>query len=169
MLLAHQAGAAWHPASLTKLMTVYVAFRAIKAGELKLTQKIKMTKSAAKQPPSKLGFKPGNRFSVDFAIRALMVRSANDVAVALGQAVAGGSEQRFVALMNANAKRLGMTATHFVNPHQYIISHPNRNLLLSCRIYRHNAFELYTFFFFLLLALSVSFFTSCVNISFYFI
>ncbi len=117
VLLAHQAGAAWHPASPTKLMTVYVTFRAIKAGKLKLTQKIRMTKLAAKQPPTKLGFKPGNRFSVDFAIRALMVRSANDVAVALGQAVAGGSEQRFVALMNANAKRLGMTATNFVNPH----------------------------------------------------
>ncbi len=117
VLLAHKAGDAWHPASLTKLMTVYVTFRAVQAGKMSLKQKIKMTKQAAKQPPSKLGFKPGSQFSVDFAIRALMVRSANDVAVALGQAVSGGSEQRFVNMMNANAKRLGMTATHFVNPH----------------------------------------------------
>jgi len=116
VLLAHKAGDAWHPASLTKMMTVYAAFRAVRAGKISLKQKIKMTKQAAKQPPSKLGFKVGSRFTVDFAIRALMVRSANDVAVALGQAVAG-SESSFVAQMNAHAKRLGMTATHFVNPH----------------------------------------------------
>lgn len=116
VLLAHRAGDAWHPASLTKMMTVYVAFRAVRAGKISLNQKITMTKKAAKQPPSKLGAKAGSRFTVDFAIRALMVRSTNDVAVALGQAVAG-SESNFVAQMNAAAKRLGMTATHFVNPH----------------------------------------------------
>ena len=116
VLLAYQAGDAWHPASLTKLMTVYTTFRAVRAGKISLKQKIRMTKSAAKTPPSKIGLKPGNQFSVDFAIRALMVHSANDIAVALGQAVAG-SEQKFVAQMNANAKRLGMSATHFVNPH----------------------------------------------------
>ena len=116
VLLAYQAGDAWHPASLTKLMTVYTTFRAVRAGKLSIKQKIRMTKSAARTPPSKIGLKPGNRFSVDFAIRALMVHSANDIAVALGQAVAG-SEQKFIAQMNANAKRLGMTATNFVNPH----------------------------------------------------
>ncbi|MGI9462305.1 MAG: D-alanyl-D-alanine carboxypeptidase family protein [Aestuariivirgaceae bacterium] len=117
VLLAHKAGDAWHPASLTKMMTAYVTFRSVKAGTISLEQKIKMTKEAAKQPPSKLGFRAGSPFSVDFAIRALMVHSANDIAVALGQAVAGGSEQRFVDRMNANAKRLGMTGTRFVNPH----------------------------------------------------
>ncbi|MDH3740911.1 MAG: D-alanyl-D-alanine carboxypeptidase [Hyphomicrobiales bacterium] len=116
VLLAHKAGDAWHPASLTKMMTVYAAFRAVRAGKISLKQKITMTKEAAKQPPSKLGAKAGSKFTVDFAIRALMVRSTNDVAVALGQAVAG-SESNFVAQMNAHAKRLGMTATHFVNPH----------------------------------------------------
>ncbi len=116
VLLAHKAGASWHPASLTKLMTVYTTFRAVREGRISLEQKITMTKEAAKKPPSKLGFKPGVQFTVDFAIRALMVRSANDVSVALGQAV-GGSEQNFVAMMNAHAKRLGMTGTRFVNPH----------------------------------------------------
>ena len=116
VVLAHKAGDAWHPASLTKMMTVYVAFRAVRAGKISFKQKITMTKQAAAQPPSKLGFKAGSRFTVDFAIRALMVRSANDVAVALGQAVAG-NESAFVAMMNAHAKRLGMSATHFVNPH----------------------------------------------------
>ncbi|MGI9465021.1 MAG: D-alanyl-D-alanine carboxypeptidase family protein, partial [Aestuariivirgaceae bacterium] len=116
VLLAHKAGDAWHPASLTKLMTVYVTFRAVSAGKISLQQKLAMTKAGAKQPPSKLGLKPGNRFTVDFAVRALMVHSANDIAVALGQAV-GGSEQNFITIMNAHAKRLGMTGTHFVNPH----------------------------------------------------
>ncbi len=116
VLLAQEAGEAWHPASLTKLMTTYLTFHAIKVGRLKLDQKIVISKRAAKEPPSKLGMKPGSKISVDFAISYLLVRSGNDIAVALAEAVAGDVES-FVELMNAAAQRLGMTATHFVNPH----------------------------------------------------
>ena len=116
VLLAQEAGEAWHPASLTKLMTTYLTFHAIKVGRLTLDQKIIISKRAAKEPPSKLGMKPGSQISVDFAISYLLVRSGNDIAVALAEAVAGDVEN-FVALMNAAAQKLGMTATHFVNPH----------------------------------------------------
>ncbi len=116
VLLAHEAGAPWYPASLTKLMTVYLTFEAVKAGRLRMDQKIVMSKRAAKEPPSKLGYKPGSRFSVDFAVRFLLVRSGNDIAVALAEAVAG-SVDGFVNKMNATSRRLGMSGTRFANPH----------------------------------------------------
>ena len=116
VLLAQEAGESWHPASLTKLMTTYLTFHAIRAGVLKADQKIVVSKRAAKEPPSKLGVKPGTKISLDFAISYLLVRSGNDIAVALAEAVAGKTE-KFVELMNIAARRLGMTATHFVNPH----------------------------------------------------
>jgi D-alanyl-D-alanine carboxypeptidase len=105
----------WFPASLTKLMTAYVTFRAIEAGELRLDSPIVMSKKAAKEPPSKSGFKPGTVLTADNALKLMLVRSNNDIAMALGENV-GGSEAAFAERMNTEAARLGMTDSHFVNP-----------------------------------------------------
>ncbi len=105
----------WYPASLTKLMTAYTVFRAIKAGEITLETPVVMTKNAAAEPPSKMYFKPGQSLTLDSAIKIMLVKSANDVSVAIAEAV-GGSEQAFVDRMNAEAARIGMTSTHFINP-----------------------------------------------------
>jgi D-alanyl-D-alanine carboxypeptidase len=105
----------WHPASLTKLMTAYVTFRALAAGELEMSSPIKVSKNSAGEPPSKMGFKPGQVMSLDNALKMMIIKSANDVAVAVAENV-GGTEKAFVARMNAEAKRLGMNNTHFTNP-----------------------------------------------------
>lgn len=106
----------WFPASLTKLMTTYVVFRAIEAGEIDFDSPIEMTARAAQEPPSKMGYPPNSLLRVDTAIRILMVRSANDVATAIAENL-GGSEEAFVARMNAEAQRLGMTGTRYANAH----------------------------------------------------
>jgi D-alanyl-D-alanine carboxypeptidase len=106
----------WYPASLTKLMTVYVTFREIQAGRISLQSPVKVSQKALAQPPSKMGMPVGTVMTVDTAIKILMVKSANDIAVATAESVAG-SESAFVQLMNANALRLGMRDTHFANPH----------------------------------------------------
>ncbi|MGV3550281.1 D-alanyl-D-alanine carboxypeptidase family protein [Rhizobium sp.] len=105
----------WYPASLTKLMTAYVAFRQIKAGKLALSTPIVMSKLAASEPPSKIGLKPGQALTLDDALKVLLVKSANDVAYAIAENI-GGTEPNFVTMMNAEARRLGMSATNFVNP-----------------------------------------------------
>lgn len=105
----------WAPASLTKMMTAYVTFSAIKLQHLSFKSPVSMTARAIMQPPSKMGYPPGTVFTIDQAIKIIMVKSANDVAMALGEAVAG-SEEKFVALMNSHARRLGMANTHFANP-----------------------------------------------------
>jgi D-alanyl-D-alanine carboxypeptidase len=104
----------WHPASLTKLMTVYLTFEAIKEGKLHLDDKISCSLAASLQPPSKAGLNVGAKLTVDKALQAVIVKSANDVAVMLAEAVAG-SESAFIERMNATAKRLGMTRTQYVN------------------------------------------------------
>jgi D-alanyl-D-alanine carboxypeptidase len=106
----------WYPASLTKLMTTYVVFRAIRGGEITMNSPVRMSQNAAKEPPSKMGFKPGSVLTVDNAIKLLMVKSANDVATAVAESV-GGSESAFAARMNAEAQRLGMTGSRWVNAH----------------------------------------------------
>lgn len=106
----------WHPASLTKLMTAYVTFKALRDGELALNSPIKVSKKALRQPPSKMGYPVGSVMTANNALTMLLVKSANDIAMAIAENV-GGSEQAFVARMNAEAKRLGMNDTHFVNPH----------------------------------------------------
>lgn len=115
VLSAQDALQAWHPASLTKLMTAYVTFRALKAGELTLTSPVLVTRNAARRPPAKMGYKPGSVMTLDNALKMLLVKSANDIAVAVAENVAG-SEEDFVARMNAEAARLGLVSTHFVNP-----------------------------------------------------
>nr|WP_281351607.1 D-alanyl-D-alanine carboxypeptidase family protein [Propylenella binzhouense] len=105
----------WYPASTTKLMTAYVTFGAIQAGELTLDSPVVVSARAASEPPSKMGFKPGTVLTLDNALKMLLVKSANDIAVAVAETV-GGSVEGFAARMNAQAARLGMTASHFANP-----------------------------------------------------
>jgi D-alanyl-D-alanine carboxypeptidase len=115
VLYAQDADNHWYPASLTKLMTAYLVFEDIKAGHLSLKQKISCSATAFAEPPSKIGLPVGGEITVDLALQALFVKSANDVAVMLAEAVAG-SEPAFVERMNATAKRLGMSRTNFANP-----------------------------------------------------
>lgn len=107
--------ALWHPASLTKLMTAYLTFEALREKKITLKTKITVSKNANAQAPSKIGLPVGASMTVDLAIRALLVKSANDVAVMLAEAIAG-SEPAFVRRMNETAKLLGMRRTRFVNP-----------------------------------------------------
>ena len=116
VLIEDRAGESWYPASLTKLMTAYLVFEALEAGELQLDQSIPVSEAAAKLPPSKLGLPPGRSITVDLALRALLVHSANDIAVVLAEAVSG-SVTDFVDHMNATAERLAMHGTRFANPH----------------------------------------------------
>jgi D-alanyl-D-alanine carboxypeptidase len=104
----------WHPASLTKIMTAYVTFEALKEGTLKPDTKIGCSELANLQPPSKVGLPVGAEMTVETALQVLIVKSANDVAIMLAEAVAG-TQEAFVARMNATAARLGMTRTKFVN------------------------------------------------------
>lgn len=104
-----------HPASLVKMMTLLLTFEALNNGTLTLNDRVRFSSHAASQAPSKLGVAAGNSISVEQAILALVTKSANDVAVALGERV-GGSEGRFVVLMNQKAKALGMAQSHFTNP-----------------------------------------------------
>ncbi|MDH7790325.1 MULTISPECIES: D-alanyl-D-alanine carboxypeptidase family protein [Ochrobactrum] len=105
----------WYPASLTKMMTAYVTFRAIEAGQLTLESPVRMTVNASKEPPSKMGYRPGSVMTLDTALKIMLVKSANDVAVAVAEAV-GGTESAFVQRMNAEAQRIGMSGSHFANP-----------------------------------------------------
>ena len=105
----------WHPASLTKIMTAYLAFEALKAGTITPETKIKTSELANSQPPSKVGLPVGAEMTVDLALRALIIKSANDVAVMLAEHISG-TQDAFVAKMNATSKRLGMSRTVFVNP-----------------------------------------------------
>ena len=114
ILYAEEADNLWHPASLTKIMTAYLTFVAIKEGKLKLDDKIKCSLVATLQPPSKVGLPVGGELTIDQALQAIIIKSANDVTVMLAEAVAG-SETEFIRKMNQTAARLGMTRTHFAN------------------------------------------------------
>lgn len=105
-----------HPASLTKMMTLYIAFQAVERGEISLDTKVKISRFAASEPPSKLGLKPGQRIAFRYLIRAAAVKSANDAATAIGEALEG-SEAAFARRMNRTAKALGMSSTTFKNAH----------------------------------------------------
>ncbi len=114
VLYAEDANSRRHPASLTKLMTLYILFEEVKAGRMSLATPIQVSAHAARMPASKLGLKPGQSISVRDAITAICVRSANDVAVAVAEAIAG-SEPAFAQRMNREARALGLSATHFDN------------------------------------------------------
>jgi D-alanyl-D-alanine carboxypeptidase len=105
----------WYPASLTKMMTAYVTFQALRDARLKETSPVRISANALGQAPSKMGFKVGTVMNVDNALKMMLVKSANDIAVAIAETV-GGSEAKFVASMNAEARRLGMVSTNYNNP-----------------------------------------------------
>ena len=114
-VLHNQAGdAPRYPASLTKMMTLYMTFELIELGRLDYQSKIKMTEEGAAAAPSKLDLKPGEEITVLEAIKALVTKSANDVAVALAQHI-GGTEPNFARLMTQKAHAIGMTHTVFKN------------------------------------------------------
>jgi D-alanyl-D-alanine carboxypeptidase len=105
----------WYPASTTKLMTAYIVLKAVKEGRLTLDTPFTVSAYALSQPPTKMGFKVGTTVTVDNALKMLMVKSANDMAVVLAEGVSG-SVENFSNEMNATAARLGMTQSNFVNP-----------------------------------------------------
>ena len=115
VLAGDNAAYPWHPASVTKLMTLYVTLRALKEGRIKTDTPFRVSANALAQSPTKMGFKVGTVVTVDNAIKMMMVKSANDMAVLLAEGVAG-SVDAFAAEMNANARRLGMVQSNFVNP-----------------------------------------------------
>lgn len=104
-----------YPASLTKMMTLYLMFEAMDEGRVSRSDLIPISRNAAARPPSKLGLKAGQSIPVDTAIRVLVVKSANDVATAVGEFLGGGSEARFAQMMTAKARTLGMSRTTFKN------------------------------------------------------
>ncbi|WP_421995277.1 serine hydrolase [Roseococcus sp.] len=114
VLIAEAADETRHPASLTKMMTLYMLFEAMQAGRFRLSTPIVVSAEAASQPPTKLGVPAGGSISTESAILALITRSANDIAVAVGEAL-GGDEQSFARMMTQRARSLGMSRTTFRN------------------------------------------------------
>lgn len=111
---AINADAPRYPASLTKMMTLYMAFEALGQGRIKLTDPVPVSAHAAAQEPSKLGLVPGSKFTVGDAVLGIVTKSANDAACALGEKL-GGSEERFAKLMTERARMIGMTRSTFRN------------------------------------------------------
>ncbi|MAQ83792.1 MAG: D-alanyl-D-alanine carboxypeptidase [Maritimibacter sp.] len=105
-----------HPASLTKMMTLYIVFQAVEHGEITMDTEVTISKFAASEPPSKLGLRPGQRIKLRYLVRAAAIKSANDAATALGEAISG-SEAAFAERMNRTAKAIGMRDTTFRNAH----------------------------------------------------
>ncbi|CAO4178175.1 SPOR domain-containing protein [Methylorubrum populi] len=103
-----------HPASITKVMTLYMLFEQLEKGRYDLDSPLTVSANAAAQAPSKLGLRPGSTISVEDAIKALVTKSANDIACAIGENIAG-SEPRFAEMMTRKAKALGMSRTHYAN------------------------------------------------------
>jgi D-alanyl-D-alanine carboxypeptidase len=128
VLHAENATYPWYPASVTKLMTAYTTLRAIKEGRISFNTLLPVSRNAAAQQPTKMGFAAGTNVTVDNALKMLMVKSANDMAVAIAEGV-GGSIGGFADLMNANARRLGMSQSNFVNPNGL----PAENHITSAR------------------------------------
>jgi len=114
VLYAKRADSPRYPASITKVMTLYLTFEALQSGRLKPDDLLVISPHAAAQAPTKLGLSPGDTISVSEAMQAMAIKSANDMAVAMAERI-GGSESRFAALMTLRARELGMTNTHFAN------------------------------------------------------
>ncbi|MDA9526545.1 peptidase M15 [Bradyrhizobium sp. CCBAU 11434] len=115
VLQADNATIPWYPASVTKIMTAYVTLKAVKDGKITLDTLLTVSPTAASQSPSKMGLRPGTQLTVDNALKMMMVKSANDMAVVLAEGL-GGSIDGFSVMMNDTAKKLGMTQTNYVNP-----------------------------------------------------
>jgi len=115
VLHAENATYPWYPASVTKLMTMYTTLKAIRDKRVTMDTLLTMSTNAVAQQPTKMGFKLGTTVTIDNALKMLMVKSANDIAVAIAEGV-GGSIEGFADMMNGNAHVLGMTQSNFVNP-----------------------------------------------------
>jgi len=115
VLFARDAGLPWHPASLTKLTTALLVFKAIDAGRISLDTKVIISRRAAKMPPSRSGLPVDTALTMGDALNLLIVKSANDIAIAVAETVSG-SVENFVAEMNLLAREMGLSATYFVNP-----------------------------------------------------
>jgi D-alanyl-D-alanine carboxypeptidase len=131
----------WYPASVTKLMTTYVALSAVREHRIAFDTPIAVSARAASMAPSKMGFRPGTLVTLDNALKMLMVKSANDMAVAIAEGVSG-SVEAFAEDMNATARSLGMTQSHFVNPNGL----PNPDHISSARDLAILALALYRTF-----------------------
>ncbi len=114
VLSESNADAITYPASLTKMMTLFLTFKALDSGRLRLDQRLPVSSWAASRPPTKLALRPGQSVSVRTLILGIVTRSANDAAVVLAEGI-GGSEPAFAQMMNGEARQLGMTRTHYVN------------------------------------------------------
>lgn len=129
----------WYPASLTKVMTLYIAFTALNQKRIHLHDTITTSPHAARQPNSKLGLRAGETLTVQEAVLAIITRSANDAAVALAEHI-GGNEENFATKMTATAHALGMYDSHFMNatglPHQWQVTTPRDMALLAWRVQR---------------------------------
>ncbi|HKA72333.1 MAG TPA: D-alanyl-D-alanine carboxypeptidase family protein [Xanthobacteraceae bacterium] len=115
VLYAENATTPWYPASVTKIMTAYVTLKAVKEGRISMDKLLTVSENAAAQQPAKMGFQPGTTLTVENALKMMMVKSANDMAVVLAEGVSGSIEN-FATEMNRTAARLGMTQTSYVNP-----------------------------------------------------
>jgi D-alanyl-D-alanine carboxypeptidase len=115
VIAQHDAGHPWYPASITKLMTTFVAFRAMREGRVTADTLLTVSERAYVQAPTKMGFPLGTQVTLDNALKMLMVKSANDMAVSIAEGV-GGTYENFIEEMNRTAAELGMTATHYNNP-----------------------------------------------------
>ncbi|WP_323767377.1 D-alanyl-D-alanine carboxypeptidase family protein [Marinovum sp.] len=116
VLHSENANTRLHPASLTKMMTLYVTFEAVQNGEISMDTMVTVSRKAASEPPSKLGLRAGQKIKLRYLVRAAAVKSANDAATAIGEAISG-SEAAFALRMNRTAKSMGMTRTTFKNAH----------------------------------------------------
>ncbi|MET0606272.1 MAG: D-alanyl-D-alanine carboxypeptidase family protein [Beijerinckiaceae bacterium] len=108
----------WNPASTTKMMTAYVALKAVRSGRVGLETVMPVSRLAAGQRPSKLGLRPGSEITLDSALKVMLVKSANDLAVVVAEGV-GGTLPNFINMMNAEAKNLGMRESYFMTPHGF--------------------------------------------------
>lgn len=148
VLYADRAEEPRYPASLTKMMTLYLIFDALKAGKITMDTRVPVSRNAASEVPSKLGLKPGETITVKQVIYALVTKSANDAATAIGEFL-GGSEEGFARMMTRRARQLGMTHTTFKNanglpdPQQKTTAHDMARLGLALR--EHHP-EYYHFF-----------------------
>lgn len=137
-----------YPASLTKMMTLYLVFERLRDGRLKLNTPLKVTARASRQPPSKLGLKPGQTITVERAILALVTKSANDVASTVADNL-GGGERKFALIMTAKAREIGMTKTTFRNssglPHRGQLSTAYDMAVLARRLLKDYP-EYYSYF-----------------------
>jgi D-alanyl-D-alanine carboxypeptidase len=141
VLHQEQATASWYPASLTKLMTAYVALKAVKEGRIKMETPLVVSMRAARAAPSKMGFNPGTEVTLENALKMLMVKSANDIAVVIAEGVSG-SVEGFAAEMNSDAAKLGMHESYFDNPNGL----PDEKQVTSARDMATVARALYTEF-----------------------